>query len=166
MHKQNSLSLRKQNCLQVCASRTVFKYAQAKLSSSMYKQNCQVCTNKTLQVCTSKSGSCEDFQLLRNQLEHTKTQHKKLPSVHILGDFNFRDIVWPDRLSKTGTMLSQSKGQVLVDIMNDHGLEQLVNFPTREENTLDMILTSLPGQFQEVHSPDKLNDHNMVAGTL
>ena len=50
--------------------------------------------------------------------------------------------------------------------MNDHGLEQLVNFPTREDNTLDLILTSLPGQFQEVHSPDKLSDHDMVAGTL
>ena len=63
-------------------------------------------------------------------------------------------------------MLSQSEGQVLVDIINDHGLEQLVNFPTREENTLDSILTSLPGQFQEVHYPDKLNDQDMVAGTL
>ena len=83
-----------------------------------------------------------------------------------LGDFNFRDIVWPDRLSKNGTMLSQSEGQVLVDIMNDHGLKQQVNSPTREENTLDLILTSLPGQFQEVHSSDKLSDHHMVAGTL
>ena len=52
-------------------------------------------------------------------------------------------------------MISQSEGQVLVDIMNDYGLEELVNFPTREENTLDLILTSLRGQFQEVHSPDK-----------
>ena len=94
--------------------------------------------------CISRFSSCEDFQLLRNQLE---TQHKKLPSVHILGDFNFRDIVWPDKLSKNGTMLSQSEGQVLVNIMND-GLEELVNFPTREENTLDLILTSLFGQFQ------------------
>ena len=34
-------------------------------------------------------------------------------------------------------MLGQSEGQVLVDIMNDYGLEQLVNFQTREENTLD-----------------------------
>ena len=25
----------------------------------------------------------------------------------------------------------------LIDIMNDHGLEQLVHFPTREMNTLD-----------------------------
>ena len=91
--------------------------------------------------CGEPSDSCEDFQPLRNQHKHIKTLHKKLPSVHILGDFNFRDIVWPDRLSKNGTMLSQSEGQVLVDIMNDHGLEQLVDFPTREENTLDLILT-------------------------
>ena len=112
------------------------------------------------------SGSCEDFQLLRNQLEDINPQHKKLPSVHILGDFNFRDIVWPNRLNTNGTMLSQSEGQVLVDIMNDHGLEQLVNFPTRKENTLDLILTSLPGQFQEVHSPDKLSGHDIVARTL
>ena len=65
----------------------------------------------------------------------------KLPSIHILGDFNFSDIVRPDRLNKNGTMLSQLEGQVLVDIMNDHGLEQLVHFPTREENALDLILT-------------------------
>ena len=63
-------------------------------------------------------------------------------------------------------MLSQSEGQVLVDIMNDHRLEQLVHFPTRKENTLDLILTSLPGQLQEVHSPDKLSDHDIVAGIL
>ena len=50
--------------------------------------------------------------------------------------------------------------------MNDHGLEQLVHFPTREKNTLDLLLTSLPSQFQDIHSPDKLSDHDMVAGTL
>ena len=54
---------------------------------------------------------------------------------------------------------------MLTDIMNNHGLEQLVHFPTREKNTLDLILTSLPGQFQEIHSPDKLSDHD-VSGTL
>ena len=50
--------------------------------------------------------------------------------------------------------------------MNDHGLEQLVNFPTRERNTLDLILTSLPGQFVDIHSPDKLSDHDIVSGTF
>ena len=50
--------------------------------------------------------------------------------------------------------------------MNDHDLEQMVHFPTREKNTLDLILTTLPGQFQDVHSPDKLSDHDIVSGTL
>ena len=50
--------------------------------------------------------------------------------------------------------------------MIDHGLEQLVHFSPREKNTLDLILTSLPGQFQEIHSPDKLSDHDVISGTL
>ena len=52
---------------------------------------------------------------------------------------------------------------MLIDIMNDHGLEQLMHFPTREKNTLDSLLTPLPGQFQDIHSPDKLSDHDIVA---
>ena len=55
---------------------------------------------------------------------------------------------------------------MLIDIMNDHGLEQLVHFPTRAKNTLDLILTSLPGQFQEIHHTDKLSDHDVISGTL
>ena len=42
----------------------------------------------------------------------------------------------------------------------------MVHFPTREKNTLDLILTTLPGQFKDVHSPDKLSDHDIVSGTL
>ena len=42
---------------------------------------------------------------------------------HILRDLNFKVIAWPDRLNKSGSMLSQSEGQILIDIMNDHGLE-------------------------------------------
>ena len=48
----------------------------------------------------------------KSQLEKIKDIHKgnKLPSVHILGDFNFCDIVWSDRLSKSGSPLSLSDG--------------------------------------------------------
>ena len=67
--------------------------------------------------------------------------------------------------NKNGTKLSQSEGQVIVDIMNDHGLEELVNFPTREIYTR-FDFNALPGQFQEVHSPDKLSDNDIVAGIL
>ena len=132
----------------------------------------KVFANKTSHYVASwyrpPGGSSEDFRLFGDQLDQIRNKHKgnKLPSVHVLGDFNFKDIAWPDRLNKSGSMLSQSEGQMLIDIMNDHGLEQLVHFPTREKNTLDLILTSLPGQFQEIHSPDKLSDHDVVSGTL
>ena len=53
---------------------------------------------------------------------------------------------------------------MLINIMSDN--EQLVHFPTREKNTLDLILTSPPRQFQEIHSPDKLSDHDVISGTL
>ena len=132
----------------------------------------KVFANKTSHFVASwyrpPGSTSEEFQLFREQLDYIRTHHKgkKLPSVHVLGDFNFKDIDWPDRLSKSGSTLSQSKGQILIDVMNDHGLEQMVHFPTREKNILDLILTTLPGQFQDVHSPDKLSDHDIVSGTL
>ena len=91
---------------------------------------------------------------------------RKLPSVHIPGDFNFCDIVWPNRLSKSGSSLSLSEGEKFIDILNGHHLEQLVHFQTREKNTLDLIITSLPSQFLDIQSPDRFSDHDIVSGTL
>ena len=59
-----------------------------------------------------------------------------------------------------------SEGAKLVELMSDHELEQVVHFPTRGQNTLDLIITSLPGQFVDIHSPDRLSDHDIVSGTL
>ena len=132
----------------------------------------KVFANKTSHFVASwyrpPGSTSEEFQLFREQLDYIRIHHKdkKLPSAHVLGDFNFKDIDWPGRLSKSSSTLSQSEGQILIDIMNDHGLEQMVHFPTREKNTLDLILTTLHGQFQDVHSPDKLSDHDIVSGTL
>ena len=130
----------------------------------------KVFANKTSHFVASwyrpPGSTSEEFQLFREQLDYIRTQGKKLPSVHVLGDFNFKDIDWPDRLNKSGSTFNQSEGQILIDIMNDHGLEQMVHFPTREKNTLDLILTTLLGQFHDVHSPDKPSDHDIVSGTL
>ena len=128
----------------------------------------KVFANKTSHFVASwyrpRGSTSEEFQLFREQLDYIRIHHKgkKLLSVHVLGNFNFNEIDWPDRLSKSDSTLSQSEGQILIGIMNDHGLEQMVHFPTPEKNTLDLILTTLPGQFQDIHSPDKLSDHDIV----
>ena len=59
-----------------------------------------------------------------------------------------------------------SEGEKFIEILNDHHLEQLVHFPTREKNTLNLIITSLPTQFLDIQSPDRLSDHDIVSGTL
>ena len=53
---------------------------------------------------------------------------------------------------------------MLLDIMDDHGWEQMIHFPTHDKNTLDLTLTSLQGQFQDIHSPDKLSDLGIISG--
>ena len=41
---------------------------------------------------------------------------------------------------------------MLIDVMNGHGLEHLVQFLTGEKNTLDLILTSFSDSFRK-HIP-------------
>ena len=80
----------------------------------------------------------EDLQkfdiLFREQLNKIGNKHKgnnPSPLIYVLGD-SFGDIVWPDTHNKCGSPLSRIEGQILVDIINDHGFEQLVHFLTRE----------------------------------
>ena len=110
-----------------------------------------------------KTSKCSEISLT---ISGTNIKGEKLPSFHVLENFNIKDIDWPDRLNQSGSALSQSEGQMLIDIMKEQGLEQLVHFPTREKKYLDLLLTSLPGQFQDIHSPDKLSDHDVVGGPL
>ena len=62
--------------------------------------------------------------------------------------------------------MSLSEGETSIEMLKDHHLEQLVHFPTRKKNTLDLIITSLPSQFLDTQSPDRLSDHDIVSGTL
>ena len=56
----------------------------------------KVCGNKTSHFVASwyrpPGSTSEEFQLFREQFDYIRTHHKgkKLPSVHVLGDFNFK----------------------------------------------------------------------------
>ena len=66
----------------------------------------KVFANKTSRFVASlyrpPGSTSEEFHLFREQLDYIRTHHKgkKLPSVHVLGDFNFKDIDCPDRLRR------------------------------------------------------------------
>eukprot|EP00918_Siedleckia_nematoides_P106263 GHVU01231915.1.p1 GENE.GHVU01231915.1~~GHVU01231915.1.p1 ORF type:complete len:143 (-),score=2.01 GHVU01231915.1:23-451(-) len=96
-----------------------------------------------------------------------KLSSSNLHTHTVLGDFNYRKIKWPEKCNKlTASHLSKGEGQLFLDILDDFYMDQLFNFPTREINTLDLIITTCPDQYIDAHSPDKLSDHDVIAATL
>ncbi|CAC5400927.1 unnamed protein product [Mytilus coruscus] len=111
----------------------------------------------------------DQIQLLKDQMDKIKKSGKadKQPCIHVLDDFNYRKRIWQTKLNKdTNTCLKGSDGQALIDILNEARAEQLILFPTRESNTLDLLITTLPGQFTDIQSPDWFSDNDIVVGTL
>ena len=62
-------------------------------------------------------------------------------SLFIVGDFNMPDVCWND-MSASGNHLNFSN--IMLDFVSDHGLSQCVVEPTRNDNILDLVLTSDP----------------------
>jgi len=48
------------------------------------------------------------------------------------------------------------------DIINDNGLAQIVQKPTRQRNVLDLIVTNKPNQLDRVQILPGIGDHNAV----
>ena len=124
----------------------------------------KVFANKTSHFVASwyrpPGSSSEEFQLFREQLDYIRTHHKgkKLPSAHVLGDFNFKDIDWPDRLSKSGSTMVKSVGGTNIDWHYEWSW-------LRTNGTLPHSRKEHIG-LDSHHSPDKLSDHDIVSGTL
>ena len=98
------------------------------------------------------SSSKDHILLLKNQLDVIRLWHpKKHPRIHVLGDFNYSKINWNNSLNKdSDSCLNDSDGHNFVDILNEFSLDQLVNFPTRNTNILDLIITSVSCKYSNV----------------
>ena len=67
----------------------------------------------------------------------------KNPEIWLIGDFNVPCINWESMsLSTNRTHVAQHSS--LIDVMQEHGLEQIVNQPTRQHNILDLFFSELP----------------------
>ena len=86
----------------------------------------------------------------------------RTPDLFILGDFNFPELDWisPHRPSSSSTT-------EFLEFMDKNLLAQVVDKPTRGDNTLDLILTNAPRYLLEVDvRPTILSDHSVVSGLL
>ena len=46
--------------------------------------------------------------------------------------------------------------------MDDHGLSQMVEVPTRHNSTLDLFITNMPSKVQRVDTTPGISDHDIV----
>ena len=76
------------------------------------------------------------------------------------GDFNFPSRDWQTSL-KTGYLSSQLHKDIL-DMINNNGLEEMVLESTRENNTLDLILTNAPQLIPRIEIVPGLSDHDIL----
>ena len=83
-----------------------------------------------------------------------------VPDIYIVGDFNYPEIDW-DLGNTSGD--AGTTGQDLMEFLDRNFLTQVVNQPTREGNTLDLVFTNVPRYVTEVRVyPTPLSHHNLV----
>ena len=83
---------------------------------------------------------------LLEQHEGRNTYHQSETPKNIFligGDFNLPDINWSEQ-TITNRQYPIKTNLAFLGIVADEGLEQIVDFPTRKDNTLDLMLTSHP----------------------
>ena len=95
------------------------------------------------------------------------------PSVIITGDFNFPFIEWKRgelnackwKMKTYNNAKEDEKKQFykLMDIMDSFHLVQMIQEPTRKENTLDLVFTNNPSLFSQVEvTGTHLSDHDII----
>ena len=84
--------------------------------------------------------------------------------IYITGDFNLPNIDWNTLNIRRDLGLNETNcAQTLLDFMSINFLSQIIDKPTRLNNTLDLVLTNKSMYIADVQSdPTRLSDHNIV----
>ncbi len=137
----------------------------------------------------NRSVQCKDFEtvwcrlvldqdnidigvIYRPPRPHSPTMPKKLidhlsyvnnsrnPTI-VAGDFNYGGIDWLNNVA------ARQNGQNdFFEFFNDSGFSQLVNFPTRNQNILDLMFTNEVNLIQGIDIGQKISDHETVVAKL
>ena len=90
------------------------------------------------------------------------------PFIILAGDFNFPNITWNNGhgLINPSPAYGVDINTHFLDIINDHGLEQLVDDPTRNNHILDLVFTTQPEILKDISVVPRMSDHEAVTFSL
>jgi len=142
------------------------------ISCNVYLENnncelvaCQIklLNNSDLIVCSvyrPPSSSDDYLNQLCNHLESIKSSHPN-SAIWISGDINLPDINWEDNCVD-GHQYSLTINNTFLEFLNDNGFSQIVDFPTRRSNILDVLVTNRPSLVESCVSASGISDHEVV----
>ena len=81
------------------------------------------------------------------------------------GDFNLPDVDWSNE-SIVGHRYPHCVNTEALNMMHECGFAQLVDFPTRNNNILDLFFTNKPSLVQQCYVVPGISDHDTVMITL
>ena len=129
----------------------------------LYLKNSQRSNPKSLIVGAAyrPPGSTPDYMncLSKTILDVANTNKKSI--LWVGGDFNLPDINWKN-YSVAGHQYLQSISETMIATMTGAGLDQIVNFPTRLDNTLDLFFTNRPSCVNKCQPVPGISDHEIV----
>ena len=101
-----------------------------------------------------------DIQNITNEIEFLVKKHKNSP-IWIGGDINLPDIEWESNAIKTHQYLYKIN-ETFIQMMYDCHLDQVVNFPTRGKNILDVLLTNNTSLIERIIDVPGISAHNNI----
>ena len=126
---------------------------------------CQIClaNNPTLIICSMYRSPSSNDQYLDNLCNQLETIIKSHPNsaIWLSGDLNLPDINWCDNCVD-GHNYHLNTNHIFLDFLNNNGLTQIVDFPTRGTNTLDIFITNRPSLIDMCIPIDGISDHEAI----
>ena len=98
---------------------------------------------KSLYLALYYRPNTNDEESLKQLNDSLSKLPRKNNHIWIAGDMNLPGISWPSGSIKTDCPIP-AQHELFMEILADHGLTQVINKPTREENVLDLMAVNNP----------------------
>ena len=133
-----------------------------------YVTSCEIVWVK-IQLRGNKDLYVGSFYMPHRNIDTVRELEKSLELLdekndrHIVlcGDFNCPDVNWPTYTVNSKCQDSQIQ-QNLADVASSYNLTQVHESPTREDNLLDLIFTSVPSLIKSSVNTPGISDHDIV----
>ena len=116
---------------------------------------------KSLYLASYYRPNATDHDSLTKLEESIAKVPKKNSHIWIAGDMNLPGLIWRSGSMKNDCP-SPAQHTFFLDILADHGLVQVVDSPTREENVIDLLAVNNPTLVNRVEVIPGISDHDAV----